>query len=1233
MPDGHGKQRKASSSRPSVGREQTKLEEQEIQPSTLPLGQKDAYLSYLRELASPHVDSFNFALGDGLHMMCEEIEPLLERGPAGPNGESSHIAIRFEELSVQKPRYNISSTASGIFRNLLPMQCRLTASNYLGDIYGGLSVSVNNTETFKIPVQRLGRIPIMVGSQTCHLHGLSREQLVTQGEEEFDFGGVFIMNGGERVLRNTLMPRPNHAITAKRDKNSGRGPLFSDLSLAFRSMRRDISTSTMHFHFMRSTAVRARVSIRMNEYFIPVGVILRALLPSGTTDREIYDLIVGGETDDAALCNSAIAITKELYERYRYLKKKDTERGMKPTLSRMAVTSYLGKNFRVAIGLDDESIPDWEAGTAFLRRYILPHLSVGPYEAQEDNLDRAKADLIVHLIRKLVATSTGDIEVDNPDALSHQGVMTSGHLYLAVLKERCELFLSMVGMYLRRESEKIEKEKKENKTNTVDRSHGKNLVSFIKECILKVVKNDMISKGMRYLISTGNLYSKTRIDLPQRTGYSIVAERINFFRYLSHFRAIHRGTFYAQMRSTKVRKLLPEAWGFICPVHTPDGDPCGILNHLSADCSITHGNVTDSSDLIGLLTGMNMMPAPSLSSVCTSSQKGSLPVLLDGRVVGYVHPDNAQEFVNQLRYSKVRSNVPLFKTRNEIALVMPIKEKGGFMPGVYIYTGGARVMRPVKWLKLRTKIVGKNNSAGMNEWIGSFEQVFMRIRPAVANSNSSLCPVDWKNATHEEISMVNFMSVLAQLSPFPDMNQGPRNMFQCQMAKQTMGTPCHAMWNRQDSKVYHHNTPQVPITRNFCMQDPLGADLYPNGVNAVVAVVSYSGNDMEDALILNKASIDRGFARGTVYVNDRVNLDDSSAGRESILMSVGPEDGLDTVGEDGLPQVGTRVQYGTKLYGKTAKHARGGVMSADWITHKSVENGVVDHVVAYDSDIYNNVKTTRGEGIREANVRIRIPRLPTVGDKFASRAGQKGTMSSAWPSEDMPFTESGMSPDILFNPNGFPSRMTIGMMVEIMSGKSGALHGVFNDSTPFLFDEEVRAVDFFAEQLLKAGYQYSGNETLYSGYTGEPLQVEIFTGIVHYQRLRHMVADKFQVRSTGSVHPLFRQPIKGRKRGGAIRFGEMERDGLLAHGAAFLLQDRLAVASDLHVLHVCESCGSLLSPIREKSGGHEVICMVCEADERKGCVRKVALPYSFKYLVNELAAMNIRTVLKLKEVV
>jgi DNA-directed RNA polymerase I subunit RPA2 len=366
---------------------------------------------------------------------------------------------------------------------------------------------------------------------------------------------------------------------------------------------------------------------------------------------------------------------------------------------------------------------------------------------------------------------------------------------------------------------------------------------------------------------------------------------------------------------------------------------------------------------------------------------------------------------------------------------------------------------------------------------------------------------------------------------------------------------------------------------------------------------------------------------------------------------------VQSLDEDGLPPIGLLLQEGDPIYA---------VLDSVTNTHKVVRHKEVEPAYVDEVRILGPTHTTAAaahQGIQRVSIKLRFDRRPVVGDKFSSRHGQKGVLSMLWPTEDMPFTDSGMVPDVIINPHAFPSRMTIGMLVESMAGKAGALHGMFQEATPFRFDEQQRAVDYFGEQLRAAGYNYYGTETMYSGVTGEPLAVDIYYGVVYYQRLRHMVKDKAQVRSTGPINNLTRQPVKGRKKGGGIRFGEMERDSLLAHGASFLLHDRLHNSSDRHTALVCKKCGSMLSThsvpasastvaITEKGEIHTGSVDVGAAVDSAGAARRVnrsrrvptcracgtgehvvpvPVPYVFRYLANELAGMNIKIKLEMGE--
>lgn len=627
-------------------------------------------------------------------------------------------------------------------------------------------------------------------------------------------------------------------------------------------------------------------------------------------------------------------------------------------------------------------------------------------------------------------------------------------------------------------------------------------------------------------------------------------------------------------------------------VHTPDGAPCGLLNHLTAGCKVT----TD------------VVPAPSMESVCRTlgmvplvTSDGYTPVVygtqyiavyFNGKLIGRVLLDHAQAFVDQLRLAKLENTrIP---SSTEIVFIKPEEQTGGPCPAVYLSTDAARMQRVVRHL-------GTNKE----ELIGAMEQIYLDIACVEEDIRKG-------ETTHIETSPSNMLSLIASLTPFSDFNQSPRNMYQCQvrmkimyhhqMGKQTMGTPGLSWVHRTDNKSYRIQTPQAPIVHNEKYRDYL-FDTYPQGMNSVVAVISYTGYDLEDAMILNKSSYERGFAHASVYKSVCVDLVDernkstsnrifkrpakeSISQKVSVLVICNEQDASALrLDEDGLPPIGLYVEQGDIVYSVMDQETG----KVTYKKHESSEPAYVDEVRILDGN--------KDKGVQKVSIKYRYNRNPVVGDKFSSRHGQKGVLSVLWPQIDMPFTGSGITPDCIINPNAFPSRMTIGMLIESMAGKSGALHGKYMDGTPFKFSEKQRAVDYFGEQLKAAGFNYYGSEPLYSGIWGEKMEADIYIGVVYYQRLRHMVmieilidlqvSDKSQVRATGPINQLTRQPLKGRKRHGGIRcgevsdlngcYGQMERDSIIAHGAAFLLHERLMNSSDRHPAVICDKCGSILS--------------------------------------------------------
>ncbi|CAN6454724.1 unnamed protein product [Victoria cruziana] len=465
------------------------------------------------------------------------------------------------------------------------------------------------------------------------------------------------------------------------------------------------------------------------------------------------------------------------------------------------------------------------------------------------------------------------------------------------------------------------------------------------------------------------------------------------------------------------------------------------------------------------------------------------------------------------------------------------------------------------------------------------------------------------------------------------------------MAKQTMGFSSQSLQFRADNKTYHLLTPQSPIVRTssynkYCV------DEFPAGTNAIVAVLAYSGYDMEDAMILNKSSVERGLCRAHIYQLETVDLTDTR-GRQDHAPKLFARNNNDKsvkmlIDSDGLPYIG-QVINPDEAYYSTYNTVTNKTQPAKL---KGSEAVIVDYVVADGASSKKH--------LQRVNIRLRRPRKPEIGDKFSSRHGQKGVCSQLWPDVDMPFSGvTGMRPDLIINPHAFPSRMTIAMLLESIAAKAGSLKGTFVDATPFsgLLKQvdggkpvPSTPIEEYGPLLASYGFNYHGTEVLYSGVLGTELTCEIFIGPVYYQRLRHMVSDKFQVRSTGPINHQTRQPLKGRKIGGGIRFGEMERDSILAHGASYLLHDRLHTCSDYHIADVCSLCGSLLTasivqpkkitekPLAELSPAisysKKTFCQACQSS--KG-METVAMPFVFRYLAAELAAMNIKVALNLRD--
>jgi len=1104
---------------------------------------------YLQEFIQPHIESFNYVIDEGLKRAVQLITPHQFELEDGKRVEISIVDAEIGLPSIDEQDFHSKT------QKIYPAECRERHTSYKAKMKVTVQWKVDNQIHGHV-TKDIAHVPIMIKSKNCSLANLSPKQLVDKHEESEEWGGYFIINGIEKIIRMLIMPRRNYPLAMVRNSWKTRGPLFTEFGISIRCILPDQTGNTNVLHYLNDGSCTLSFIYQKEQFFVPLALVLKAL--TNNSDQYVYKQLLKGQEHNVFFKDAVANMLRMLQN--------------EGLLTQNSVLKYIGERFRIKLNL-----PEWttdEEITMFLfQNCILMHLA--------RNID--KFNLFVFMTQKLFALANDKCAPESPDNPMHQEILLGGHVYLTVLKDKLDGWLNTLKYTLIKEAKK-------SKAYEVTQS---SLLNAIMRC-------QNIGSAMDSFLATGNIVSKSGLGLMQTSGFAVVADKLNFMRYLSHFRCVHRGAFFSQMRTTAVRKLLPEAWGFLCPVHTPDGAPCGLLNHLAALCKVENQSRPTSS-LSQLLVTLGMQ---AIDSAATSGSEDCYKVLLDGKVVGTVTSCTAVEFVNALRMIKVAGEEHLPHSM-EIALVPKTKFPSQYF-GIFIFTDVARMIRPVRNLHLN-KI----------EYIGTFEQVYMDIAICVNEVHEGL-------TTHMELDEMTMLSALATLTPYSNYNQSPRNVYQCQMGKQTMGTPAQALKHRSDNKMYRIQTPQAPLVRNDTYGH-YGIDNFPLGTNAVVCVISYTGYDMEDAMIINKGSLERGFAHGQIYKTEVVNLANQDNDRHSCTLRFGADlesisytSGL--INKDGLPYIGRLLKQGDVYY--SFYHLING--SYREIKFKNLEPAYVDDIKIIGND--------KGDSeMIKVSIKLRILRNAIIGDKFASRHGQKGILSQKWPTVDMPFTESGMVPDIIFNPHGFPSRMTIGMMIESMAGKSAALHGITHDSTPFIFSEVDPAADYMGRMLIKAGYNYHGNETLYSGINGKEMEIQIFIGIVYYQRLRHMVADKYQVRTTGPIDNLTHQPVQGRKRQGGIRFGEMERDALIAHGSGFLLHDRLFNCSDKFESYVCSLCGNLLSPIIQKpsselavlsaSGKAQWTCQLCKTSEG---VTKMLIPYVFKYLVAELAAMNIR---------
>lgn len=786
---------------------------------------------------------------------------------------------------------------------------------------------------------------------------------------------------------------------------------------------------------------------------------------------------------------------------------------------------------------------------------ILPNVN---YE----NVDlRNKGIMICLMIRRLILTQNKILDEEDKDFIGNKRFELAGQLLSILFEDSFKKF----NWELKRSIDKILTKR--------SRAQEFDALTFFN------LQTNIITTSMQRAISSGN-WNLKRFRM-ERSGVTHVLIRHSYISAVGMMTKVN-SHFEKTRKVSGPRALHTSSWGMFCPADTPEGESCGLVKNLSLLAEVT----TD-SELEPIIEVLKKLGTIELNMLYTFELFGETSFLIFLNGVLYGITNSKEKFV--INFRKFRRNGFIDKY-----VSIYIDEK---LNSIYISADNGRLCRPLIILNnhIKKSIIKEFPISDLELQYKSFDNLVEdgKIEYLDVNEeNDCLIAIKLEDinekTTHMEIADFAILGYVAGLIPFPNHNQSPRNTYQCAMGKQAIGYIALNTKKRFDGVILQMCNPQKPLTTTKIL-NITDYNKIPAGQAAMIAVMSYSGYDIEDALILNQSSLDRGFARSEVYKTHVFTIKKYSDNRTDILL---PDENNPVLDKDGIGKPGEFLKNGT-VYINLKSPCEDGYRFTGGV-HKG------------SSAFIDKVLITKCEDQTLIKIVIRQTRVPEIGDKFSSRHGQKGVVGLIVPQVDMPFTDTGLVPDIIMNPHGFPSRMTVGKIIELLTGKAGVLKGEISDATIFKKNEVGSICKFLADN----GFSFCGKDCFYSGTSGEPMYAYIYYGPVFYQRLKHMVSDKIHMRARGPRAILTRQPTEGRSKDGGLRLGEMERDCLIGYGASSLITERLMESSDAFDALLCNKCGILVS----KKG-----CNMCKGNS----LTSIRLPYACKLLFQELMSMNI----------
>mmetsp|Transcript_17523 Transcript_17523/g.34044 ORF Transcript_17523/g.34044 Transcript_17523/m.34044 type:complete len:1071 (-) Transcript_17523:98-3310(-) len=1063
---------------------------------------------------------------------------------------------------------------------ITPDIARFRNLNYFCDLFLDLKKEISeqqNSKSIKSETLEdfwIGKIPAMIQSHACYLYKLNMEQLSIRGECPYDKGGYFIVNGNEKVLvaQEKLINNKVY-IFKKNERNNvklvAQCKSFNDyfynqghmVYLSLINRYSDTKKKNWSSIYLKTSLIR---------FEIPIIIILRALGFKNDKDIALYSLLTLKDMKKNEI----------FYESFVESSGIDTEYSALEYIgARKFSRKHIKKNQRILVAIE------------LLNKKFLPHMGLSVFSKLK------KGFFLTYMINKLINVSLNSKLQDDKDTIGNKRIDSSGSLISIMFNN---LFLKFF---------------KYTKYNIIKLIKQRKIIS-----LELAMDRTLINRGFLFALATGNWNIEGTLD--EKTGVSQVLNRMSYLGNLSHLARLN-ASYTSSGKVLDVRRIHVSYWGFICPCETPEGQTCGLVKNFAFLSYVTSDNKLKDSYLIFLIRYLLDFDKINKEYYYKLSK-----VFLNGRLIGF---SNNYYLVMKYFINIRRKDLLYF----EISIVINKNDNE-----IHLWSDSGRLKRPMFILKNNKHLFNLYHFKRVGQiknYIDKFEYLLEKniieyldheeIQNCLIklNNNSNSIYLNHNNIfqklyTHSEIHNSAILGVNASQIPFSNHNQSPRNSYQSSMGKQAIGMSnlnSNVRWDTQNNMLVYFQKPLV-----FTIHKKLvNSLLLPSGLNTIVAIMSYTGFNQEDSLIMNQSSIERGLFKTIIFrvYSDKEDFSNHIMDNKFEKPKLNTQNlkNANCFDWDGTRKLNNFIKGGDIIVGKTSyiysKNSNiSDRMEIDSSLRLSLGNsGTVESImVTYDDSGCKIIKT-----------KIRTIRNPMIGDKFSSLHGQKGIVGMTLKENYMPFTNNCVIPDIIMNPHAIPSRMTIGHLIETVIAKIATIGCKFADGTSIIDKFQ----SSFLEHLNRFGFNHTGLEITNNGFNGNQLSNKIFIGPVYYQRLKHMVVDKYFSRARGPYETLTRQPVEGRSKEGGLRFGEMERDCVLSHGAAYFLKERLLDQSDIYRIHICEKSGLIgFSNLKNQIFWSKIWL------NSKIC--QIFIPYACKLLFQELMSMCItpRIVIKNK---